>query len=164
MESRITAAVITGISTIVATLLGGATTWFWTKKNKGTRNLASVINGEWKGLVIEDIPVNGKTKKYDVSWHFVIKRRKIICDSVLEYRENKREEIHQKKYLLHGRITHDKFIMLDYYMTDNNQVNFGTEVIEINPVGDVFKGKYVGFSSKQEKILTGKIYAKRIKS
>lgn len=160
IDTTIIGAVIAGLFAVVAALLPLIISRWNRARRRLNRDLSKVLPGKWVGNVVEDEPYKGETLTYQVTWDIKMQLSGFVATSPMRYRLEG-EEI-EETYTPHGKIVYDRFIQFEYENNDESQVNFGTEILNINDSGDEFSGKFVGFSSERSDIVTGEVRGRKV--
>lgn len=151
IDTTIIASCIAGVFGIVGALLPILILRWNKARRRMNRNLSKVLPGNWVGKVIEDESDNGQINSYDVTWDIKIKFSNFVAVSSMRYKYEGSDI--QEIYTLHGKVIYDRFIQFEYENNDEIQINFGTEILQINDIGDQFTGNFVGYSSDNQKLL-----------
>lgn len=124
-------------------------------------DLALVLKGAWKG-VAEEVNTSGSpTTRYDVARKFTVIGASVEAQSTT--RHNKAGKIVTTRYKLVGKVTHGRFVHLDYHNTDPGETTFGSEIIHVSDDGERFDGWFVGLTPERSSIVTGRIIGIRAK-
>ena len=121
----------------------------------GERQLKELLVGKWFGNAVEATPTGVSGRTYAVEWDFRLAGGELVCDSPASYIENGRHE--RDEYHLTCKIMYGRFVLVEYYNRDRNQINFGTEMLQIHDSGVEFCGNFVGYSSYTGGIISGEI-------
>ncbi|AEW00098.1 hypothetical protein A4D02_28810 [Niastella koreensis] len=64
-------------------------------------------------------------------------------------------------FTLTGSCAFEKFFQYNYYSQQPSVIQFGAMLLELDPLGIEFKGKFVGYGAYSGKIITGDIHLKK---
>lgn len=123
------------------------------------RDLADLIQGKWYGTATEAKVADEPPVEYRVEWDFKLKNGKLFCDSPARYIKD--GVVYEDQYRLECKVAYHQFLLIEYFNKDRQQINFGTELIEISPSGREFSGKFVGYSSGTNSLIHGSITGTR---
>jgi hypothetical protein len=156
MQSEVTAALITGIIAIISPL----TTYFLTRaydrrelgKIEGRRK---AIIGAWKGDITQTFL--GETSQITIEMAFTAGKKIIEGHANLIHPVT--SELTRLKFT--GGFYHDRFIKFDYKNENETIMQFGSAVVDLSSDGKTLNGKYVGYGSKTNQIVSGDVCLKR---
>jgi hypothetical protein len=156
-EYLLTWQALVGAVTVTATALLAAIRYAWPHSKEVRRSTAKTLASfHWIGSA-EETDSNGKGRSYEVDWSFSSKNGSLVCvSSARSLDDNKRDH-----YKLRCRVIQDRLFQIDYENEDASQVNFGTEILELDYEGEKFSGKFVGWAANRQTIISGVIRAKR---
>jgi len=120
---------------------------------------ATHLPGHWTGKTQEEHFVGAKPIVYSVTWQFTVDGSKVSAKSTSTFESD--GSTRSVTYDLAGEFVSDQFIRLEYRNTDVSNLNFGTEVIQLDYSGSSFSGWFVGFNSKRGGIIAGKIVGEK---
>jgi hypothetical protein len=125
------------------------------KLSQERQQLLQTIKGRWLGSAKELHAKVGPLIDYEVSWLIDVDGEEITATSTARYtKEGQKKE---EAFTLRGRPLNSRFFVLDYNNEDKGQINFGTEIIDVDVNGKSFEGCFVGFSSDRKCIVSGTI-------
>ncbi|TXI24952.1 MAG: hypothetical protein E6Q67_01750 [Roseateles sp.] len=120
---------------------------------------ADLLSGHWAGQTKEEHYVGSHPMSYSVVWDFVVRGRKISATSTSTFEKDGKVE--SVTYALKGEFVTDQFFTLEYRNSDDEILNFGTEVLQLDYDGKSFSGWFTGFNSRRGGIIAGKISGAR---
>lgn len=122
-------------------------------------DLAPVLKGAWTGVAEEVNASGNSTTRYEVARRFKTTGASVEAQSTT--RHNACGKIITNKYKLVGKVTHGRFVQLDYHSIDPGEITFGSEILQVSDDGARFDGWFVGFTPDRACIITGRIIGVR---
>lgn len=113
----------------------------------------SAIDGKWKGEATQDEGPDGRPLKNKVEATLTANHDRIVGDF--------RTTVHDDgiditiDYSLSGTFQYDSFVQLDYVSKNPASMQFGSVILELDPSGISFSGKFVGYAAISRGIVGG---------
>lgn len=147
-------------STIIASIIGGATTLAAVIITPIVKNLIedkkfypiskdrrSTLTGKWEGLVRQNLKENDE-RSFNVQLNIKVKGRRIIGTGVISS-----DNMHHVE--LEGSFRNDRFLKMDYRNNELGVVQFGSFVFQLSGDSRQLQGLFVGYGHLSESIIHG---------
>jgi hypothetical protein len=161
--------VFSGLGISLAALIVGLMRYVWLKArsrflgptlpaNKRLR-AEQLIIGKWVGEVVETEKTAGTQYQYAVTWDFYKSSKHILCRSTASTVIDEVPYVDQFELVV--RVLDNRFFMIDFYNSNVEQLNFGSEIIELLDSGRDFVGRFVSYAPNSQNIIAGTIVGRR---
>lgn len=111
------------------------------------------VNGTWKGTIHQDHYMGGGQIEYPVELKLKVSDKGKFEGSVSIVLPPG-----DSYFRLTGGFLYEHFIQFSYHSTDPGTIQFGASVLELNPVGDQMRGKWIGFGAQSQAIVNGEVW------
>jgi len=119
------------------------------------------LNGSWKGNIEHLEEINGLHASGTLEISFVAKRKKIRGELLINHAAGEFKRKDRMKFT--GGFKMDRFLELNFQNANDEVVQFGNMIMELDPMGDKMEGKIHGFGPLSRKVLSGNVYLNKIK-
>jgi hypothetical protein len=118
-----------------------------------SRDRRSVLNGRWLGQIYQERGPEGKEISLRLSIDFIVSRKKVSGNGVVWVVVDGKET--EERFLLEGGFLHDQFLQLSYRNVRGFVLQFGAVTFRLSSSGESLKGKYAGYGSLTEGVVSG---------
>lgn len=155
MDSTIIAAIIGGISTIVAAIGTFALTRLLDSNAlPGARNVRqNALTGHWKGEVRQEGGVRGIPINMQLDLKLKSTRRMVRGEA--SFTGTFQNQNFNVSANIWGNFVHGRFLKLEYEYPD--LVQFGFILLELSPDGRILEGRWTGFGSASRELIYGSV-------
>ena len=156
METAIIVAIISGSVAIISPISTYVITRMYDRRGLGKiTGRRKALLGTWKGSILQD--ADSEWGKMNIDMTFISNGKIVEGNCTLIYPVD--NQVIKLKFT--GGFYHERFIKFDYTNPDESVVQFGSAVMILDSNGKTLEGRYVGYGSITNRIVSGTVLMHR---
>jgi hypothetical protein len=156
MDPTVKAAVITGVVAIVSPILTYAVTRIYDRRELGKIvGRRKALIGTWRGNIVQDNSSELGALNIDMTFTSSGKIVEGNCELIYPVGN----QLIKLRFI--GGFYHERFVKFDYTNPDEAVVQFGSAVMILDSTGKLLEGRYVGYGSLTNQIVSGTVVMHR---